>query len=752
MADIRLRHLVLILLGGAASLRAAEIPAASAATKSEPAAQPAPTSDRKDSEVLKLDKVDVSARQEAFANSIDRKTYNVGKDIESVAGSVSDLMQNIPSIQVDVDGNVRLRDSEDVLILIDGKTSTLMGKNRAAALEQMPADSIERIEVITNPSAKYKPDGTAGIINIVRKRKHAPGYSGSLRAMVGNGQRYNTGISGNYEKGKANFSGSYSIKQDNRVRTSEEVRSHVDQTNHQVVTTSQEVIERQRPLSHIGQAGIDYSIDATDKISTTASYNHRAFTRRSTDVSESHDGSGVLTKDYTRLRTDPEHEQDIEFSGTYQHSFAEPGHELSFQLKRGDTDTREDNQYTTIHRLPFTQPTFDTMRIKERDRNNQAIAEYVQPLANAGKIEAGYTFESENNDMDFLGMTLDPKSGQFVRDPSVSNRFIYDSKIHSLYGTYGRPINQLSFLAGLRIEEATIATNQVTAALLHRSDYFRIYPTLHLSYDLTETQQLQLNYSRRVHRPQSDDLNPYPKYQDPFNLRAGNPALRPEDSDSIEAGYQYRKDDTSYLGTVYYRRRTNSITEVTRFIDAATLLTTKENLSTNQSGGLEVAASTALGARLSVNASGNAYYNEIDASNLGFNDHRSTITWEGKLNLRYRFSKTTLYQLHSNYTATRLTPQGERLPSSVVNLGVRHELKDKKFALIATVSDVFNSLKEETVQNTETLQRVTLRRRNSRGFHVGFVYSFGKAKKKSKNNSIDLEDKAEKDSERSTGD
>jgi outer membrane receptor protein involved in Fe transport len=744
-----LRLLVLAFL---LTIRLAHAAVPTAGSNVPEAKSPQVVSNADETPVIKLEDINVSSKQEAFSNSIDRKTYNVGKDLESVAGSVSDLMQNIPSVQVDVDGNVRLRDSEDVLILIDGKTSTLMGKNRAAALEQMPADSIDRIEVITNPSAKYKPDGTAGIINIVRKRKHAPGYSGSLRATVGNGQRYNTGVSGNYEKGNANFSGSYSVKQDNRVRTSEETRSHVDPDTQQLVTTRQQVVERQRPLSHIGQLGVDYAIDANDKVSATGSYNHRAFTRRSTDVSESRDGDGLLTKDYTRLRLDPEYEQDLEFSSTYQHTFAEPGHELSFQLKRGLTSEQEDNRYTTLYRVPSKVPTFDTMLIKERDRNDQAIAEYVQPLANGGKVEGGYTFESENNDMDYLGTTLDSENGEFVRDPNVSNRFIYDSTIHSLYGTYGHPINQLSFLAGLRLEEATIDTNQVTAALTHRSDYFRLYPTLHLTYDLTDTQQLQLNYSRRVHRPQSEDLNPYPKYQDPFNLRAGNPALRPEDSDSIEAGYQYRHEDTSYVGTLYYRRRTSSITEVTRFIDAATLLTTKENLSTNQSGGLEVSASTALGAKLSVNASGNAYYNEIDASNLGFSDHRSTITWEGKLNLRYRYSKTTLYQLHSNYTAKRLTPQGERLPSSVVNLGVRHELKNKKLALIATLSDVFNSSKDETVQNTESLQRVTLRRRNSRGFHVGFIYSFGKAKKKTKNNSLDLEDKAEKDSDRSSGD
>jgi hypothetical protein len=191
------------------------------------------------SSAVKLEKVEVSARKEAFYNSIDRKVYNVGKDVQSATGSASDLLKNVPSVQVDIEGNVSLRGDGNVLILVDGKTSTMMGRNRAAVLEQMPADGIEKIEVITNPSAKYKPDGTAGIINLTLKKKREPGYSGSLRGSVGDDGRYNAALNGNFNPGKYNLFGSVAVRQDDRPRTVQDDRSHLDLATNAMVSTSQ---------------------------------------------------------------------------------------------------------------------------------------------------------------------------------------------------------------------------------------------------------------------------------------------------------------------------------------------------------------------------------------------------------------------------------------------------------------------------------------------------------------------------------
>ncbi len=219
------------------------------------------------STAIKLAAVQVSARQEAFENSIDRKVYNVGKDLLSASGSASDLLQNVPSVQVDIDGNVSLRGNDNVLILIDGKPSTLMNPaNRAMALEQMSADSIEKIEVITNPSAKYKPDGTAGIINITLKRSHAPGYSATVRVNVGNDSRYSFGFTANYNPGKYNVYTALNVRQDDRSRFTQENRTHLDPVTNLPVSTAQSTVERSRPLSRVAQVGADYRVDDATKV------------------------------------------------------------------------------------------------------------------------------------------------------------------------------------------------------------------------------------------------------------------------------------------------------------------------------------------------------------------------------------------------------------------------------------------------------------------------------------------------------
>jgi outer membrane receptor protein involved in Fe transport len=693
---------------------------------------------------VKLEKVEVSSRKEAFYNSIDRKVYNVGKDIQSVTGSASDLLANVPSVQVDIEGNVSLRGDANVLVLINGKTSTMMGKNRAAVLEQMPADGIDKIEVITNPSAKYKPDGTGGIINITLKKKQEPGYSGSVRASVGNNQRYNAGVSANYNPGKYNIYGSASVRQDDRPRSVHDERSHPDASN-TVVSTTQVTAEESRPLSRIVQGGVDYKLDDQTKIGGAVHYNYRDFVRHSTISALTRTGSAV-TKDYDRVRTDPEYEKDLEFTGTLQHSFAKEDKEVSLELRHGKTTEQEDNHYANIFRTPNATPsTLDNTLIKNLETNTEATIDYSNPLGENSKLDAGYNGQWNKIDMDFRGSFFDLPTQQWLVDSARTNRFVYDATIHAFYSTYAQKFGKFGVLAGTRFEQATIHTNQITAHLTDKNDYNRLYPSLHLSYNLTEAHQLQLNYSHRVHRPEGDDLNPFPEYDDPANVRVGNPHLRPEEIHSIEGGYQYRKGDTTYLATLYYRYRYNGMTEVRRFVDGltllpnpsgTTLLTTRENLTVSRSGGLELGATARLKERLSLNFSSNIYRSEIDASNLGFSSKRSTIAWDAKLNANFDFSRTTLVQLNTNYRAKQLTPQGYRYPTFFANIGLRHNLKDKKTAFILSVSDIFNSQKERSYVDTPTLHQDITRRRSSRILYAGFIYNFGKATKKSKDDML----------------
>ena len=686
---------------------------------------------------LNMEKVEVRARREESYNSIGSRVYNVGSDLQSTAGSANDLLQNIPSIQIDIDGNVSLRGSSDVLILVDGKPSALMSAaNRADALTQMAAESIERIEVITNPSAKYKADGTAGIINLVLKRKSNPGYSGTFRANFGNDGRSNYGWSGNYNPGRYNITGNLSVRKDFRPRFSEETRTHRDSASDTLVSTKQDIVERMRPLTRLAQLSADYNIDGDDRIGATVDYNFRTFHRTSTDTNVTQAADGTVTGDYNRLRSDPEWQKTFDIAATYRHKFSEAQGELNSEIKRERHWEREDNQYTNVYSVPVTPTSQDSTLIKPTETSTDLSADYSRPMSGGATLEAGYAGEIEKDDMDFRGEYLDPASGTWLVDTAQTNRFIYRDSIQAIYATYGRTVGRNAFLGGLRLEGAFTDANQVTTQLRYKNDYFKLYPSLHLSHDLTASGQLVLNYSRRVHRPDSEELNPFPEFQDPFNLRVGNPMLRPEEVHSVEGGYQYRSEETTFLAAVYFRDTQHAFTTVTNYVDSVTLLTTQENLASSRSGGFELISSTPLQHSVTLNVSADVYDNEVDASNLGYAGNRFATSWDAKLNAECRMSKTDDVQLNLNYSGRKLTAQGYRLPSIVANIGYRHEFKARHVTFVLTVSDLFDSLRERTVIDTPVLHDILLRRRSARIVYAGLTYNFGSPAKAKKDDAL----------------
>ena len=701
------------------------------------AAQPAvnlgPLLLQSNARVVTMEAVEVSTRKEAFYNSLDRKVYDVAKDVTSTTGSTSDLLKNVPSVDVDVEGNVSLRGDSGVQILVNGKPSTMMnGRNRAAVLEQMPADSIERIEVITNPSAKYKPDGTGGIINLVMKQRAGLAQAGSLRVNLGNDERYNAGVAANGQWGNVTLHGNLSVRQDDRGRLGREERLRFDAAGKRLGSTQQDSTSASRPFSRVAQLGVEYAFGEETKLGATVSYHDRKSQTNEREVNVTRDAAGTITRDFERLRRGPESEDEFEAELRFEHTFAGGERELTAELSHGTSREDAHDLATETSRLGATAVTSDAKSQRDREVETDFSFDYVHPLAAGAKFELGYEFEREKSDGDFRASVLDPISGQWATDPQTTNRFIHDSTINAMYATFGRPLGRFGFLAGLRYEHAAIKTRQFVGDVRASNQYGRVYPSLHLSYRLTDAQQFQLSYSHRVNRPDGDDLNPFPEYDDPFDRHAGNPQLVPEDTHSIEGGYQFQSQGTTYLASLYLRQRYHGITEVSRYIDANTLLTTPENLATNRSAGLELGVTRRVGNNLSLNFSGNVYRNEIDAANLGLGRRRTAMAWDAKLNTNWDATDHLTVQFTTSYRARRLTAQGERRPSAVANLGLRYELKGGKTALIATISDVFNSANDRATIDTPLLKGETMRRRSSRIFYIGMIYNFGKAAKNSK--------------------
>ena len=685
-----------------------------------------------------LDEVTVNARKSTLNTSIDRKIYNVSQDIMAQSGTASDVLKNIPSVEVDIDGNVSLRGSGDVMILINGKPSPLMGKSRAEVLQQFPANTIDRIEVITNPSAKYRPDGTSGIINIVLKKNTKMGWNGSVVFNAGSRSRKNGSINLNYKPGKLNLFGNYGIRQDSRLRYSDVSRAYLDSATNTMSYYTENNQSPSKPLSHFVTLGADYTLNDHNSFGLSGNYYTRKLVKQDVVEKIFYDKNYLLTSSFNRLRYDPETEKEYEATANWQHNFKKEDHELSAEFTASSSKDKEDNHFSNVYFYPKQPNEYDNTVIKQTDNQQQLTIDYTNPLSEDSKLEAGYSGSFTQIDMNFFGEYYDTLQGKFVKDLKKSNRFKYNDAIHAVYGTYQHSFGKFGFSAGLRAEQAIIKGNLVTKDSLINNSYFKIYPTLHFSYEM-ENSEIQLNYSKRVNRPDGDEINPFPEYRDPQNIQAGNPKLLPEIIHSIELGYKWQNKKFSFVPSLYYRYKKDGFTSVTIPLNDSVLLTTDKNLSNDQSAGLELIFSARAGNIFSANLSSNIFYTRIDASDLGYSDKKSVVSMSTNFNSSLSITKTTMLQVSCNYRSAQLTPQGKTFATFVMNAGLRQDLFKKKVSVILTASDLFKTFTFKTELNSSYIKQTSISRRDAQVIYIGISYRFGKLVKKAEEENLEFD-------------
>jgi outer membrane receptor protein involved in Fe transport len=682
------------------------------------------------SSITDLDEVVVTSKKETFNNSVDRKVYNVEQDIMSKSGTAGDLLQNIPSVSVDIDGNVSLRGSQNVMIMINGKTSALMDKSSATVLDEMPANSIERIEVITNPSASFKPDGTSGIINIVLKKNTGTWFNSNLTFNLGNKSRYNTNWNFNYNPGKFNIYGNYGFRQDDRTRSSNDSR---DQTDSIGTKSYYSEVNGQhgRPIVHLANLGGEYNFNQYNKIGIQGNYFYQDATRSGVASQINSDASHNITQNLDRQRVSPELQKEYDATLNYLLNFGKEDHEMEFEFKVSHSPELEQNYYTDFYRFPLNIPNgYDNDAITQNDDKKEITLKYKNPLTENSSFEAGYSGEFNSSEMDLYVDFFDNNLQRLVKDTTKSSHFFLNKKINAIYSTYENKFGDFSFMAGARLEHAIMNPQLLSLDSAITNTYLNLFPTLHLQYNLSKEASLQLNYSKRVHRPHDDDLNPFPEYQDPRNVRAGNPNLLPEYIHSLELGCQINYNNITFVPGIYYRYTTNRFTQVTQQFNDSVLLTTEKNLNFDRSGGIELVMSGSVANFLSTQLSLNGFYNQIDASNLGYNVKSSAYSWTGTLSFNFNVTSTTMFQVNSNYRSLRLTPQGKIGPSYAVNFGVRQDLFNERVSVVLTASDIFKTLKQNTTLNTPDLNDYSTRQRDGQIVYLGVTYHFGKTEKK----------------------
>ena len=675
-----------------------------------------------------LDEVEVTAEKSTYNLSLDRKVYNVQKDIQSQTSSAAEILQNIPSITVDVNGQVSLRGTSNITYFINGRPSALLRASGSAALQQIPASTIKRIEVITNPTAKYRPDGIGGIINIVLKEDSREGWNGTLSGNIGNLSRQNANLILNYGTEAFHVFGSYGFRHANTPRRERDLRIEKDENGAPVYTSENSSLRETDEYSHVISTGLDFSIGENSQMELAGTY----YTGKEDKNTQADWNVGdEFPSAFSINRAVEELEQEVELSAAFEHEF-DDDQSLAIELAYSAYDETEDNFFHEIYTLPSPADAQSRNLISKGGPLTELSIEYARPIGEDSELEAGYLTEFMKDDIQFLGEDFNPQDDSWTTDFNKSNHFTFRQNIHAFYTTFGHSCDAFSFLAGLRAEQTFINSRLITTGEKIPNNYFQAFPTLHLSYELSDGQELQLSYSRRINRPDSDEHNPFAEYDDPRNREVGNPKLLPEQVHSLELGYHLQASGFSFIPNLYYRYKYDAFSEIKEIVEDSVLQSRQINLANETSAGLELILTGSVNKVLDLAFSANAFYNELDGSNLDFTDKRSNLTWNSKLAASLNVTATTFAQLNAYYRSSRLTVQGESKPLFLLNLGVRQDIFQNRASLILTVSDVFASLQWEQIIDTPELYRKREYTRNNQIFYLGFSYRFGQAFKKDK--------------------
>ena len=619
--------------------------------------------------------------QSDVINKIDKKVYPVQDDMLSETGTATQILQNIPSVDVDISGGISLRNA-GVAIFLNGRPSAILQRNPNAFLTQLPAKMIEKIEVITNPSAKYKPDGVGGIINIVLKKERKSGLNGQVSANVGFQDRYNGGLNLNYGTEDLNFFGNYGIRHSNPTALSTDERIFINLEEGENDRYFEDGRNTSNSLSQTIYAGTSWEINDYNSMEVSGNY----FVANSDHSGKSNiaisDSQGTINSDFQSISTNDEYEAEGELQLSVEHVFKNnEDHTLEFEAVFASFDEREDQQFTQLYTIPDSSNIINNNLVQKSGNEQEISINYVVPVAEDAEIEVGYDGEFSYQDI------------RYTRD-EMNSRFLFNRNLHAIYAQYSQPLGDFEFKAGLRGEESFTKgkVKQPIDSVVKNND-FRLFPTLHLQYDLNESSLLALSYSRRINRPDADMLNPNPEFTDPRNAEAGNSHLQPEQVHSIELGYQTGKDGYSLTSSLYYRNRYDAFTGIQLNVGDTLIMGTIENINTQQSVGLEVNLSKQFTENWDTSISGDVFYTRLDAGNLGYKVRNHGISGNLKAHSYSKLGDNTSLQFDAFYYFPRLSPQGRREGFFYINAGIKENLLNDKASITLIATDVFHTYK-----------------------------------------------------------
>jgi len=679
-----------------------------------------------------LEEVVVQGTPPAMELGIDRRIFNVAESTISEGGSATDLLENVPSLQVDVDGSVSLRGSSSVRILINGRESAMAGSDITQLLQSMPANSIERIEVVTNPSARYDAEGQSGIINIVLKKNVRIGLNGSLNVSAGSYDNYNAGLNLNNRGDKWNYFAGYHFNRRNSVGSG---LNNTEFSNNSIIRNQNESVRL--GINHGVRVGADYYISERTTLGASGNFSIRR-NDRNEDIYYAYLNNPELTGTSERFSRQDEDDFGFDLNLDFKHNFNREGEELEGNFSFG----RDTEDGINTFDQTFTDPSGELDRrvnqTGEDGRNVNIQVDYVRPFSEAQRIEAGYRTFVRRSDDSQRSEYFDLGEGVMLPDYDITNDFAMTSSVHALYANYRNKLTEkLGFQLGLRAEQAYLNTEYLSfdpdlsvedRVAVGKLDYFRVYPSIFVTQEFGDRHQVQVNYTRRVSRPRGWQVNPFIDVSDPMNKRQGNPNLLPEDIHSFELSYAKFWDAVTLNSSVYYRQVNDVVQPIITAVEGGDGATFSrwENISRNESTGFELISSVKFDQKVDAMFNANLYHSKFHGSEEFNIKPTDGFNWNANVTANYRIKPWLSMQARADYQAPRVMAQGKGIEVFGINAGVRWDVLDRKGSIMFNVRDVLNQRKWGGYTQTADFYRYFESRWMPRMFMVSLRYRFGR--------------------------
>ena len=675
-----------------------------------------------------LEALTVEADRPAVSIAPDRNSYSI-RDVAPAATTASEVLESVPSVHVDADGKVSLRGNENVVVQINGRPSPIRGQQLAGYLRQLPANTLDRVEVIPNPSARYDPEGMAGIINIVLKQNVDLGLSGGLSLAASTADRYTGSGNLGYQAGAATWFISYGFNADARNQRGLNDRTRLGAQRAPVSFTEQDTRGAQGATGHNFSGTLDYRLGRRDVVSNALMLNGRGSTDETLSEYNELDGTRLLLAAYERVRDSRADNWMGDYTLAWKRTIEPRTHELGAEVR---LNANNEDDRTALWRQTAPGGAQSDGEIHQTDARQYQVSgqvDYTRGLAARTKLETGYKGTARFMDRDFTVMSDPLGTGAWVRDDR-SNALEFDETVNAVYGVLSHGTGKLELQGGLRAEYATRDFSLADAGESFPHSYTSFFPSGLASYNLSDNTQVKVSYSRRIRRPGTQELNPFPTFFDLQNVFVGNPRLDPEYTDAVELGLQHSGKLGSVQLSPFYRRTT----DVIRFIiDTDDVVSGREvtsisfkNLDTGNSWGADVNGTLRLGQKFNGLAAFNVFKMVTEGTSGESAVSSDAVTWSVRFNATFNLTRRTAFQTMYSYRAPMQVEGGKFDAVSLAQLILRQKMFGERMNLTLRVSDPFNTMRFRLRAADDNLIQLTERAFTSRAVHLSVQYNFGR--------------------------